>query len=91
MLLHLVVQQWLYLHVCPQSLVDSKKILREPGIEPGPTPWQGAILPLDHSRGCIFGGARGPGRFIMQTSRMNEVCRHVSTSPRSLMDKALAS
>ena len=24
--------------------------LREPGIEPGPTPWQGAILPLDHSR-----------------------------------------
>ena len=24
--------------------------MREPGIEPGPTPWQGAILPLDHSR-----------------------------------------
>ena len=30
--------------------------LREPGIEPGPTPWQGAILPLDHSR-CTAGGA----------------------------------
>ena len=25
-------------------------MVREPGIEPGPTPWRGAILPLDHSR-----------------------------------------
>ena len=24
--------------------------MHQPGIEPGPTPWQGAILPLDHSR-----------------------------------------
>ena len=35
---------------------DGKTNLREPGIEPGPTPWQGAILPLDHSR-CTAGGA----------------------------------
>ena len=27
-----------------------QRCMREPGIEPGPTPWQGAILPLDHSR-----------------------------------------
>jgi hypothetical protein len=28
----------------------TQRCMREPGIEPGPTPWQGAILPLDHSR-----------------------------------------
>ena len=33
--------------------------MREPGIEPGPTPWQGAILPLDHSRD--WSAARGVG------------------------------
>ena len=27
-----------------------KKYLRLPGIEPGPTPWKGAILPLDYRR-----------------------------------------
>ena len=29
------------------------KNLRLPGIEPGPTPWKGAILPLDYRRHYI--------------------------------------
>ena len=36
-----------YANVCGVWL---QQTVREPGIEPGPTPWQGAILPLDHSR-----------------------------------------
>ncbi len=35
--------------------------VREPGIEPGPTPWQGAILPLDHSRSVLLAQESAPG------------------------------
>ena len=27
---------------------EKKKNLQQPGIEPGPDPWQGPILPLDY-------------------------------------------
>ena len=28
--------------------------MREPGIEPGSRPWQGRVLPLNHSRLKVF-------------------------------------
>ena len=33
-----------------QIVFHKKSNLRLPGIEPGPTPWKGAILPLDYRR-----------------------------------------
>ena len=34
--------------VCVQMQMQNK--LRSPGLEPGPGPWQGPIIPLDYER-----------------------------------------
>ena len=48
--------------------------LREPGIEPGPTPWQGAILPLDHSRLAVAEGEEADVPKWLRGSPAKRVC-----------------
>ena len=51
-----------------------KTCMREPGIEPGPTPWQGAILPLDHSRlDVLFACKGGVAQMVERSLSMREV------------------
>ncbi len=51
--------------------------MREPGIEPGPTPWQGAILPLDHSR--------FKGRVAQSVERRSDKAKVLGSSPSMTM------
>ena len=48
--------------------------MREPGIEPGPTPWQGAILPLDHSRLAVAEGEEADVPKWLRGSPAKRVC-----------------